>query len=68
MMRQTGGSAVGETSTRSSSCAVAICECVEPGHDSDLLAVCSDDAQLAARDLFVAPDALGRWSSDASIL
>ena len=68
MIRQTGGSAVGDTSTRSSSCDCASLQRLVAAHHSDLLAIRPDDAQLRGRDLFIAPDALSSWSSDTSYL
>ena len=56
MIRQTGGSALGATSTRSSSCSRAMCQRFGQGLDPELLSVGTDEEDLAGADAVVDPD------------
>ena len=55
MIRQTGGFALGATSTRSSSCSRAMCQRLGQRPHPELLAVCGDQQHLAGPDAVVDP-------------
>jgi len=56
MMRQTGGCAVGEISTRSRFFLAGHLERVQGRHDTDLFALVTDHAHFACADAFIHAD------------
>jgi hypothetical protein len=62
MMRQTGGTAVGEISTRSRPFCLAMASALRRRHDAELGTRVVDDADLPDPDAFV--DAYGRRGAD----